>query len=101
MNLCFKLHGYKTLLRPLKHTDIIINDALLAITTFRTVRQEVTTVTTRAGLSSGCLASITCLDQCRGHRSLLVREAGHPSSSPEFIFGLAVDYDPRNHKTPI
>ena len=34
MNLWFKLHGYKTLLRPLKPTDIIMNDALLAITTF-------------------------------------------------------------------
>ena len=36
MNFWFELHGYKTLLRPLKPTDIIINDALLSITTFCT-----------------------------------------------------------------
>ena len=64
-------------------------------------QREVTTVTTRAGSSSGCLASLTLWDQCRGHRSLLVREAGHPSSSPELIPGLAVDFYPRNHKTPL
>ena len=136
MNLCFKLHGYETLLRPLKPTDIIINDALFAITTFRTninkdkvttsaktvtARQtkrnivnivdnlrisssllvsslltcsfyveytknifpwEVTTVTTRAGLSSRCPASRTRRDWCPWHWSQQVREARHPSSSP-------------------